>query len=251
MVNITLMKNIKVKLNNLTLYFLLISFLCGFIKEAIIIFIIIILHEMGHVIVTLLLGYKVQEVEIFPFGGITKIDKPLNDHIKNDLLIAVAGVSVQLILFFFCKINIIKSLIFYKYNIAIMLFNLLPIIPLDGSKILLEILNYFLAYKKAIICYSVISIIFIGIYLFINYEYNLNNYMLVFLFAYKTYEVFKNRHLYFQKFILERSIYDIKYRKIINNNENPHNYQKDIRYYYFWHNKVINDKSYLNSLYKD
>lgn len=247
------MKNIKkkFKVNNLTFYFLLIGFLCGLIKEMIIIFMIVLIHELGHVLVTLLMGYNIIEVQLYPFGGYTKIDKPLNDHILNDLLIASAGVMVQLILFFLCKVKIITSLIFYKYNLAIMLFNLLPIIPLDGSKILLEILHYFLPYKKALDYYVVISLFFIVIYFILNATYNLNNYMIIILFITKTYEQIKSKNLYYQKFILERFTRDIRHHRVKNYNEKPINYQKDTKYYYFWHNKIIDDKSYLNSLYKD
>ena len=56
-----------------------------------------------------------------------------------------------------------------------MIFNLLPIIPLDGSKILFEIYAYFLPFKKVIKYHYLTSFLFILIYLFLNYKYNFNN----------------------------------------------------------------------------
>ena len=67
-------KKLKIKVNYLTLYFLLILFLCGYIKNALIIFGIVIFHELGHILISIILGYKIKSVELFPFGGITKID---------------------------------------------------------------------------------------------------------------------------------------------------------------------------------
>ena len=43
-------KKLKIKVNYLTLYFLLILFLCGYIKNALIIFGIVIFHELAHLI---------------------------------------------------------------------------------------------------------------------------------------------------------------------------------------------------------
>ena len=107
-----------------------------------IIFAIVLFHELGHVFIAKVLGYKILDIEIFPFGGITKVDKHLNDNIYKDLLLASFGIIFQLFIHFFC-IYFDYLGIFYKYNMSIMLFNLLPIIPLDGSKIVFEILNKF------------------------------------------------------------------------------------------------------------
>ena len=127
-------KKLKIKVNYLTLYFLLILFLCGYIKNALIIFGIVIFHELGHILISIILGYKIKSVELFPFGGITKIDNIYNSSFINNFLISIMGAVFQCILFIF-----FKDSFFIKINYSIMLFNLLPIIPLDGSKILFEI----------------------------------------------------------------------------------------------------------------
>ena len=120
------MKNILTKLNihPSTYVLFLISFLCGYFKPVIILFLIIIVHESGHVITSKLLGYNIISVNIYPFGGITKIDKPLNSSIKKDMLIAISGVLMQLLLFLFIKDPTNRN-----YNLTIILFNLLPLIP--------------------------------------------------------------------------------------------------------------------------
>ncbi len=233
---------LKIKVNYLTLYFLLIAFLCGYIKRALIIFAIVIFHELGHILMSFILGYKIKSIEIFPFGGITKIDNMYNSSFLNNFLISIMGVIFQSILFLFFKDNY-----FIKINLSILLFNLLPIVPLDGSKLLFEIYAYFLPFKKVIKYHYLTSFIFIIIYIFFNYKYNLNNYLIISLFIYKTIEIIKNKSIIYEKFILEKMLYDIKYSKIKNKNELLLNYKKDTKYYYNLNGKIISDKEYLLS----
>lgn len=240
----------KFKIHNLTLLLLLSAFLSGYIKYALIILFIVIFHEMGHIIASIFLGYKIKEVMIYPFGGLTKIDKHLNDHIYKDLLIALSGVLMQFILFLLCHFNIINNPFLAKYNLSIMLFNLMPIIPLDGSKIVFEVSNYFFSYQNALKVYTIISIISIIIYFLLNYHYQLNNYLIISLFLVKTYEIIKNKRLIYHKFILERRLYDLDFAKIKNQNQALNNYHKDTKYYYHKKGKVIQEKDYLNSLYE-
>ena len=243
------MKNIKIKFNSLTLYFLLIALLSGYIKNALIVLFIILFHEFGHIMMALLLGYKVLSVEIFPFGGLTKIDKLLNTKIYKDLLIATAGILFQLFIYLFCQIRGLTGDLISNYNLSIMLFNLFPIIPLDGSKIVFELLNYHLSYQKSLVIYSVISIIFIVIYFALNYHYELNNYMIIALFVTKTIEEVKQRKVIHNKFILERFLYNPEFSKIKNSNQPLNKYQKDTKYYYNINNKVIAEKDYLTQVY--
>ena len=212
--NLLNMKIIKV--NPLTLYFLLLFFLCGFIKIGIIIFLIVIFHELGHVIILKLFKYKILDITIYPFGGIIKTDKDLNTPTNRELLISSGGILAQIILFIiicFFPINTLTKELFYKYNLSIMLFNILPIIPLDGSIILNSLLNKILPYKQSYYLYIIISIIFTIIYILFNYWYSINNYLIVSLFIIKTYYAIKNYKYLKTRFLLERYLnkYEFKY----------------------------------------
>lgn len=50
-----------------------------------------------------------------------------------------------------------------KINIYILIFNLLPVYPLDGSKLLLLFLSYFIDYQKAMQIQIKVSLLFICI----------------------------------------------------------------------------------------
>ena len=205
-----------IKVNPLTLYFLLLLFLCGFIKIGLIIFFIVIIHELGHVFFIKLFKYKIIDITIYPFGGIIKTDKDINTPPNKELLISSGGIIAQIILFiiiYFLPINILTKEIFYKYNLSIMLFNILPIIPLDGSIIINSLLNKILPYKLSYYLYIIISIIFTIIYLLFNYWYSINNYLIVSLFIIKTYYAIKNYKYLKTRFLLERYLnkYEFKY----------------------------------------
>ena len=205
-----------IKVNPLTLYFLLLLFLCGFIKIGLIIFFIVIFHELGHVFFIKLFKYKIIDITIYPFGGIIKTDKDINTPPNKELLISSGGIIAQIILFiiiYFLPINILTKEIFYKYNLSIMLFNILPIIPLDGSIIINSLLNKILPYKLSYYLYIIISIIFTIIYLLFNYWYSINNYLIVSLFIIKTYYAIKNYKYLKTRFLLERYLnkYEFKY----------------------------------------
>ena len=205
-----------IKVNFLTLYFLLLLFLCGFIKIGLIIFFIVILHELGHVFFIKLFKYKIIDITIYPFGGIIKTDKDINTPPNKELLISSGGILAQIILFIvisFLPINILTKEIFYKYNLSIMFFNILPIIPLDGSIIINSLLNKVLSYKISYYLYIIISIIFTIIYFLFNYWYSINNYLIVSLFIIKTYYAIKNYKYLKTRFLLERYLnkYEFKY----------------------------------------
>ncbi len=246
--NIWVFKKIKIK--DITLLVILFALLCGFIKKTIYVLIIVILHEFGHVLMAILLKYKVVSIDIYPFGGITKIDKFLNDSFINDVLLSLGGVIIQSILILLGYLNIITDSFFLDLNYKIMIFNLLPIIPLDGAKVLFEVLNIMMSFYRSINYYVLLS--FIGIIIFVYY--NLNNlldyYVIIGLFIQKTIDIYKNKHILFNKFLLERKLYKLPFTYLKYQNALPINYHKDVKYYYKINNKIIDDREYLNNVLK-
>lgn len=118
-----------------------------------------------------MLGFKVQKLDIMPIGfGVSfRVDtKNYNKKIlKANLLtvkkiiIVLAGPLINLILIFIFSIleYILKigidTLIYV--NILIFIFNMMPIYPLDGGRILKNILYIFLGKLKALQIVNIIS----------------------------------------------------------------------------------------------
>ena len=91
MANLLAMKNIWHLFNiNISTYILILSFLVtGLIKNIILIYFIVLFHELGHIFIIKILGYKILRVDIYPSGGVTRIDKPINTKLSHDMLIAL------------------------------------------------------------------------------------------------------------------------------------------------------------------
>ena len=242
------MKNILSKFHvDLTTYILLlIYFLCGYIKNALIIYLIVIFHELGHIIISYYYGYKIKKITIYPFGGITETDNYLNSPLKEDLFVFSGGFLFQIILSIIFNLLPIFSInflnLFNKYNGFIFIFNLLPIIPLDGYLILNVILNKIFSYYKCLW----ISL-FVSVFTLIGFIYFYrDNYPIILFLFFNLINYLKNIDILFNRFILERYLYNFKYNKIkYYKKPNLRYLTKDCLGYFADKSKYVNEKIIL------
>ena len=209
----------KLNISTYTVFLVLLAFLAGLFKEIIIISLIIIIHEFGHFIMLYRCNWKVIEINIYPFGGITKLDDRIDKPLKEELLIALMGPIFQellyLIIFILYKYNLLNNYIyniFKDYNITILIFNLLPIIPLDGSKILNIILNKIFNFRLSYILNIIISILFLSLFIYI-FKNDSSYYLLIVFFIYQILYYYKNRYIIYNRFILEKKLNKSNYIK--------------------------------------
>lgn len=154
----------KIKLNLKIFIFIAIFILTRQIKIYAILMFFAVLHELGHMLAGILLGFKPNSIEIMPVGlsiGFEgKVDN-YNKKIKNatllivkKIIIAASGPITNLIfiilfsLFDFRLFNMDRELIIYS-NILIAIFNLIPIYPLDGGRITKGILHILYGREQA------------------------------------------------------------------------------------------------------
>lgn len=245
------MRNISIKFNiNVTTYlFFLLSFLCGFFKNAIIIFIIVFIHEIGHVLTIKLCRYKIIKVEFFPFGGITRIDKPINSSINKEMLIAISGILFQILLgfiIFLLQDQIRDYQLFQLYNFSIFLFNLIPIIPLDGSIFIHSLLEKFYPYEKAFLIYKIVSWIMFFLFLIFNIYYQFNNYFICVVLLTQFYLLKKQEKYIIHRFYLERFLKEYPYKKIENHKEGDiHLLKKETKHYFFQNHHYQNEREMI------
>ena len=149
-----------------------------------------IIHEVGHLIAGLLLGLKPEKIELIPVGlSIAfKVDvKDINKTIKKanlfeikKILVAFAGPLTNffiVIITLNLGIDVIKGIMIIYTNFLIIIFNLLPIYPLDGGRIIKGFLHIFVGKQNAekyIMKISKIFLYFITIFfsVMILYIYN-------------------------------------------------------------------------------
>lgn len=240
-----------VDIHFLTYILVLLVILCGRFNYFIIISFIIIFHDLGHILVMLFFNIKINKLIVLPFGSIIDSDIKYNEKSYIKLLIAIAGIFNQFLLFilfyYLLRFNIISYLsysIFLKYNMYIIVFNLLPIYPLDGLKIVSSLLECVIPYKVHLYVIDVISLLSLILLIWLsNFSFDLLN-VLFFLF-YKTYEEFFNIKCIFYRFLLERYLYGNSYRYI--------RYVSSINYIYKNKYNFINNVSedkVINKLFK-
>lgn len=200
-------------------------FMTSQIKVYAIMMICAIIHELGHLLVGILLGMKPEKLEIIPVGiRVTfKINiKDINSKIKQTnkleikkIFVAIAGPLVNLILIYIAaisKTNIISKINFIYANLLLVIINLIPIYPLDGGRILKGIISIFKGKKKAEQTTNITSIIIgiiisaLGIWILINNK----NIAILFFLLYiwiiiiQENKKLKNKRLMYE--ILEKSI---------------------------------------------
>jgi len=121
----------------------------------------VLLHEIGHMIAGILLGFKPSSISIMAIG--MSIDFNIdtyeyNKRIKKGnrlnlkkIIIALAGPATNLTIVLLSLIlNTEHTEVIVYVNLLLAIFNLIPIYPLDGGRIIKNILTIFVGKYKAI-----------------------------------------------------------------------------------------------------
>ena len=195
--------------------------LTGYFSNLLIFTSIIIIHELGHFAVARINKMNVEKIVLYPYGGLVKMNNLINTSINKELQVAISGIIAQtlyyLIILFLYNQGIVRDYIldlFTKYHTSILFFNLLPIHPLDGSKILNLLLSKILPFNLSNKLNIIISIITLTIIFTINY-YNFNYTMILIIgiIIDNLIKYYKQIKYIYNKFLLERYIYKITHNK--------------------------------------
>ena len=149
----------------ISLIFLLIyNFFIGKLELFIMFYSFVVMHELSHMIIALLLNVDIIELSLLPVGLNAKYTGEIS--LIKEFLISIAGPIASL---FFAYIY--DNKIYFIINICILIFNIIPIYPLDGGRILRVILKILFGDKvgKNISTYltNVLLIIFLLFSIFI------------------------------------------------------------------------------------
>lgn len=171
----TIMKKFKIHYSFLLL--LLFSFFLGLIKEMFLIIFVLLIHEIGHLLFIILFKNSISNIIIYPFGGVINYELK-NDFIYKELLITLGGVLFNL--FFYSLFKLLNLELLSNINFLFIIVNLIPIHPLDGSRILTLILSINLPYYLSKIICLIVSLI-LSLILFIYFVINQSGFYYMFL----------------------------------------------------------------------
>ncbi|MDR6226407.1 M50 family metallopeptidase [Desmospora profundinema] len=136
---------------------LLASVITGQFMEVITLFVLVLIHELGHVTAARSFGWRMKTIELLPFGGVAQTDEWGTVSAREEIAVALAGpfhnviMILTGILFFRAGWWSEEWMLYFVQGNALMAgFNLLPLYPLDGGRILQALLSYRLPYRQAI-----------------------------------------------------------------------------------------------------
>lgn len=137
---------------------------------------IVLLHEFGHALACRQVGGRADQIVLWPLGGVAYVDPPQRPGAV--LWSIAAGPLVNVVLF-----PILTMLVLYArstgwieaapnvyiwvqsvwyINIVLLIFNLMPVYPLDGGQILRSLLWFVLGRARSLLVATIIGLIGVG-----------------------------------------------------------------------------------------
>ncbi|MGM0920996.1 MAG: M50 family metallopeptidase [Bacillota bacterium] len=191
-----------------------ISIMTAHFQSLLILLSIILIHELGHAMTARHFNWRLKSIVLLPFGGVAEVEEHGNRPLKEELLTIAAGPLQHIPLQGAAYLLQASGLFSYEtyqlftfYNVMILLFNLLPIWPLDGGKLLFLLVSMKRSYQDAHQTMLLVSALCLGLYLLIFLVFSpqqLNVWVIAGFLIYSIYMEYKHRSFVSMRFLLER-----------------------------------------------
>ncbi|HKL73855.1 MAG TPA: site-2 protease family protein, partial [Clostridia bacterium] len=131
----------------------------------------VLLHESAHAICAKFFGYRLNVLTLMPYGAVISGEENLNSN--DAFFIAIIGPISNLLLatitvavWWIFPETYSFTLTFFRVNISLAFFNILPFYPLDGGRLCLSFAkNKLIALKRLRFAGIIGSIIFMGLFI--------------------------------------------------------------------------------------
>ncbi len=113
----------------------------------------VVLHELGHALMARSYGIATKDITLYPIGGVAKLER-MPRSAGPELLIALAGPAVNLALAAIAwpMLLLAEGIVPWEFplavldfivwvNLGLLLFNMLPVFPMDGGRVLRALLS--------------------------------------------------------------------------------------------------------------
>ncbi|NLI14610.1 M50 family metallopeptidase [Pelotomaculum propionicicum] len=147
---------VEIHLNNAFLALLGLFLVAGVLMKGVIAFTIVLLHELAHVAAARHFDVHVSDIELLPFGGVSRIGGEVVLNPSKEVFVAAAGPTANLMLAGLGTALQRYGLwdadlgpFFLQCNLLVASFNLLPALPLDGGRVYRAFLARRVGFKQA------------------------------------------------------------------------------------------------------
>jgi stage IV sporulation protein FB len=183
-------------------------------QQLIMLFLIVFIHELGHAAAASFFSWRIKQIMLLPFGGVAVVEEHGNRPFREELIVIVSGPLTHLVLMALSYVLLTFSIIstelhqqFILQNIMILGFNLLPIWPLDGGKLLFLMFSRRLPFLQAYETMLYASgVILAGLFLLSAFFYfhQLHLWLVFGFLAFSIYTEWRHRQYVYLRFLLDR-----------------------------------------------
>jgi stage IV sporulation protein FB len=169
---------------------------------------------MGHAAAAHYFKWRIHKIELLPFGGVAEVEDAGNRPFREELIVIIAGplqhiwlilLSYSLVHFSFWTST--DHRMFVWHNLMILLFNLIPIFPLDGGRLVQLWCTYRFPYVQGLRLSRWASngvLLILIVMSVIWFPYHLNLWVVLSFLGLTNYLEWKQRHYRFMRFLMAR-----------------------------------------------
>lgn len=133
---------VSIRIHPSFLVVLLLYGVLGLAAQALLVFALVVGHELAHLLTAKAYGFKVEGLELFPFGGAAYCDGLFEGRKIEESVMALAGPAFNIALLFAAQALRWNgwwtgelAVDFVRFNLWLAAFNLIPVLPLDGGRV--------------------------------------------------------------------------------------------------------------------
>lgn len=186
----------------------MLSALSGNFRKMVLFTSLIFVHELGHFLTAYFFHWKVDKIVLYPYGGCSYFEVDINTSNKEEFFVLMMGPIFQIVFTYSLSFLLRESDFSFLFLISklLLIFNFLPIYPLDGGKLLLLIMSSFFSYYQSLKITFYSSFLFYFLLLFVAFIFYQSLFWLLLLFTlfFRLWKEQKNGNYLYQKFLLER-----------------------------------------------